>query len=396
MLQRVIPPCAFRTTVERFNAFGAPTIIDEADGVPTLVNEFWTARQRDAHALHEISYRACFKPQLPAFFIERLTSPGDAVHDPFMGRGTTAIEAARLKRRVTGSDVNPLAALLVRPRLAAPDPTEVALRLDALGLNDAAPAQSELLAFYSPRTLGQLMALRRRLADPGVDPIDDWIRMVALNRLSGHSPGFFSVRSMPPNQAVSVASQLKINARLGQTPPDRDVAALILKKTQALLKNGSIEPIAPPALFVATADSTPAIPTAEIDLVVTSPPFLDVVRYEADNHLRNWFAGLDPTTAATAHLRSLSAWERMVRGALTELARIVRPGGHVAFEVGAVRKGALPLDRTVWAAAAGLPFERLFVMVNAQSFTKTAHCWGVANNAGGVNANRIVVLRRSG
>src|SRR5262245_61693002 len=62
----------------------------------TFVNEFWTARQRQANNLHEISYRACFKPQLPRFFIERLTAPGDLVYDPFMGRGTTLVEAALL------------------------------------------------------------------------------------------------------------------------------------------------------------------------------------------------------------------------------------------------------------------------------------------------------------
>ena len=54
--------------------------------VPTFVNEFWTARQRQASSLHEISYRACFKPQLPRFFIERLTQPGDcrlrSLHGP--------------------------------------------------------------------------------------------------------------------------------------------------------------------------------------------------------------------------------------------------------------------------------------------------------------------------
>src|SRR5262249_15301417 len=49
--------------------------------VPMFVNEFWTAKQRQAHSLHEISYRACFKPQLPRFFIERLTQPGDSVYD---------------------------------------------------------------------------------------------------------------------------------------------------------------------------------------------------------------------------------------------------------------------------------------------------------------------------
>ena len=75
--------------------------------VTTFVNEFWTSRQRAAHSLHEVSYRACFKPQLPRFFIERLTRAGDAVYDPFMGRGTTLLEAALLGRVAIGCDINP-------------------------------------------------------------------------------------------------------------------------------------------------------------------------------------------------------------------------------------------------------------------------------------------------
>jgi hypothetical protein len=85
----------------------------------------------------------------------------------------------------------------------------------------------------------------------------------------------------------------------------------------------------------------------------------------------------------------------MVRATLCELARVVRPGGHVAFEVGEVRSGKVLLERLVWEAANGLPLDRLFVMVNQQEFTKTANCWGVKNNSKGTNTNRIVVLRRS-
>src|SRR5678810_1165413 len=86
--------------------------------VPVFTNEFWTAKQRAGHSLHEISYRACFKPQLPRFFIERLTKPGDVVYDPFMGRGTTPIEAALLGRVPVGNDVNPLSVVMVKPRLS--------------------------------------------------------------------------------------------------------------------------------------------------------------------------------------------------------------------------------------------------------------------------------------
>src|SRR5271170_6958601 len=70
----------------------AHTLSGESITFPTFVNEFWTSKQRAASRLHEISYRACFKPQLPRFFIERLTAPGEVVYDPFMGRGTTLLE----------------------------------------------------------------------------------------------------------------------------------------------------------------------------------------------------------------------------------------------------------------------------------------------------------------
>ncbi len=73
---------------------------------------------------------------------------------------------------------------------------------------------------------------------------------------------------------------------------------------------------------------------------------------------------------------------------------MLRPGGHVAYEVGEVRGGGVLLERIVWQAMEGLPFERLGVMVNQQRFTKTSNCWGVANNSKGVNSNRIVLARR--
>ena len=41
-----------------------------------------------------------------------------------------------------------------------------------------------------------------------------------------------------------------------------------------------------------------------------------------------------------------------------------------------------------------LSAEPELVLVNAQRFTKTANCWGVANNTAGTNSNRIVLLRR--
>lgn len=387
-------------TVRAFREFGTTTREWVEDGIPYLANEFWTAGQRQAHSIHEVSYRACFKPQLPEFFIERLTATGDGVLDPFMGRGTTPVQAALMGRAPLGNDVNPLSTLFTRPRLAPPPLAAITRRLQEVSWERADEVRDDLLAFYHPATLRQICALREwllreaPLSEQRPDPATDWLRMVAINRLTGHSPGFFSVYTLPPNQATSVANQLRINAKRNQVPPLRDVKSVILKKTRQLLKDG-LPPAHPPAvLSTGPAASMAHVPDGSAALVVTSPPFLDIVHYAQDNWLRCWFAGINPEAVEIAMHRTEAAWEAMVRAALAEMARAVRPGGHVAFEVGEVRNGKVLLERAVWRAAEGLPFERLAVIVNQQEFTKTANCWGVDNNAKGTNTNRIVLLRR--
>lgn len=390
----------FVQDIREFNDFGSDTLVEEVGNINYFVNEFWTAGQRQAHSIHEVSYRACFKAQLPEFFISRLTKPGDTVFDPFMGRGTTPVQAALMGRQAFGNDINPLSILLTRPRLQPISLLQVAAALDTVDWTKGEIEREDLLAFYHPETLKKLEALRLWLAERAplgtddVDPVADWIRMVAINRLSGHSPGFFSGRSMPPNQAVSIKAQLKINAKLGVSPPERDVVAVILKKTRTLLKKGCAPSQVQSSLHTGSAWDTPGITDASVNLTVTSPPFLDIVQYAADNWLRCWFAGIDPETVAIDMHRTEEAWTDMVHRVLSEQARIIRPGGYVAFEVGEVRNGKVLLEQLVWKAAEGLPFERLGVMVNDQQFTKTANCWGVENGSKGTNTNRIVLLQR--
>jgi len=375
---------------------GAP-----ADLPPAYEGEFWTARQRAAHSLHEVSYRACFKPQLPAYFIEALTDPGDTVFDPFAGRGTTALEAVLRHRRAATSDLNPLSTILLEPRFDPPSIAAVAKALDDLPLSYTGKLSEDLLVFFHPETLRELCALRAHWIERGASltPAERWIRMVATNRLTGHSPGFFSVYSMPPNQAVSVASQRKINARRDQTPPRRDVRELILRKSQSLLKD--CEPLFPPAhaaearAYVASADQLSMIPDGSIDLVVTSPPFLNVVDYVGDNWLRNWFNGLEVAKDALWVTASIPAWERLMERSLRELKRIVRPGGAVAFEVGEVRKGGVLLEENVTRVGREAGLDPRAILLNTQAFTKTAHCWGVDNRTKGTNTNRIVLFRRT-
>jgi hypothetical protein len=380
-------------------------LVDGFGNVPVFINEFWTAKQRAASSLHEVSYRACFKPQLPRFFIERLTRPGDIVYDPFMGRGTTLIEAALLGRTSFGCDINPLSQIFVRARLNPPNISEINSRLREINFNTSDESPEKLLTFYHPETLREICALKkyflRKKKNDELDNIDFWIWMVATNRLTGHSPGFFSVYTLPPNQAVSLDSQIKINKKRGQTPLRRHVPELILKKSRQLLgdidelKRRQLSSSAEDSLLLThSSENTPEIASNSVALVVTSPPFLDIVDYEQDNWLRAWFCGIEISKVAIWQIKNLSEWEMAMRNVLSEVHRVLQPGGWVAFEVGEIRNGKIKLETSVVRVGLEAGLRPILVLINDQIFTKTSNCWGVDNLKKGTNTNRVILFQK--
>lgn len=402
-----------RTASRMMNVARRPERTAKADGPRTSLNvpvyeaELWTSRQRQASPIHEISYRACFKPQLPAYFIDRLTRDGEVVYDPFSGRGTTAVEAALRGRNVIVNDINPLSVILTYPRLELPSVTEIDKRLRSLRFSPRPRGEIDLSMFFHPDTEYEILGLReylyRRLRAGDEDSTDRWIRMVATNRLTGHSPGFFSVYTLPPNQAVSAEDQVRINTRLKQEPEYRDIRALILKKSMQLqgrlgaAERWRLHKAAGNALLLSKdAKATGDIPDNSVQLTITSPPFLDVVQYARDNWLRCWFNGFDAEKVggSITMSKTVEEWEEEMGAVFRELYRVTRPDGWVAFEVGEVRRGTVKLDEVVAPLGIAAGFECSAVLINAQRFTKTANIWGVKNNSLGTNSNRIVLFHK--
>ncbi|MDP2885524.1 MAG: DNA methyltransferase [Ignavibacteria bacterium] len=389
------------TTVENLN------IADRQ--IPAFINEFWTSRQRQSSSIHEISYRACFKAQLPRFFIRLLTKEGDTVYDPFSGRGTTVIEAALLRRNVVGNDVNPLSKILTSPRLSIPEITDIEERLRSIRTIVTHDDEIDLNMFYHPSTLKEILSIReylhQRRRNGQEDQADQWIRMVATNRLTGHSKGFFSVYSLPPNQAVTAEKQRKINELRKQEPDFRDTRSLILRKTRSLLSTvtrqdiENLVTVRDRAVFLTKdARDTKQIPPETIRLTVTSPPFLDIVQYAADNWLRCWFNHIDASEIEKTMTMSkrVEDWNSVMQSVFHELYRITTKNGSVAFEVGEVRGGKIRLEEQVIPLGLKAGFDCVGVMINTQKFTKTANIWGISNNKKGTNTNRIVVFKKHG
>jgi hypothetical protein len=227
--------------------------------------------------------------------------------------------------------------------------------------------------------------------------------MVATNRLTGHSSGFFSVYTLPPNQAASIESQIKINKKYNQVPEYRNTYDIIIKKSRTLLSDlqDNERPlllrISKSAKFLTKdARDTPEIEDESVALTVTSPPFLDIVQYADDNWLRCWFNGLniEKIEQQISTPSSPESWQSIMMDVFKELYRITKHGGHVAFEVGEIRRGRIQMENLVIPVAMDIGFHPVGVLLNEQVFTKTSHIWGIGNNLQGTNTNRIILLQK--
>jgi hypothetical protein len=69
------------------------------------------------HAFYR--YPARFSPLFARSVIEAFTEPGEVVYDPFMGGGTTLVEALSLGRRALGTDINSLAVFITKVKTTA-------------------------------------------------------------------------------------------------------------------------------------------------------------------------------------------------------------------------------------------------------------------------------------
>ena len=79
-------------------------------------NTVWAFPDRGKWATHDAKYRGNWSPYIPRNVILRYSEEGDTVLDPFVGGGTTAVEAKLTNRNFVGFDINPEAVELSRKK----------------------------------------------------------------------------------------------------------------------------------------------------------------------------------------------------------------------------------------------------------------------------------------
>ena len=288
-------------------------------------------------ALHPMcSYLASFPAALAHAFIGRYSRRGDVVLDPFSGRGTTPLQACAEGRIGVGNDLNPLAHLLTAAKVEPATPAEAATRLAVLRLGWAASSADwlalaargarrrrrsrrrvrvpsrpghggtrardetvpeEVAVAFHARTLGQLLYVRTALRRD--DRTDRFLAAALTGILHGKSASYLS-ELMPNTFSMAPRYVRDFAARTGFASPERDVFGGLEQKLARLHR----EPLPPtPGIALlgdardtagrARAPSASAALPERARLVVTSPPYLRVVKYGYYNWLRTWLLGVD-------------------------------------------------------------------------------------------------------
>jgi len=238
--------------------------------------------------------------------VETYSAPGDWVFDPFCGRGTTVLESLLLGRNAAGSDINPVAFCVARAKAERPMLAAVDRRIaDLQNSYEQSPAErwerarTCLPPFFKrafhPTTLRELLFLRSALNWSG-SRTDCFIAALILGSLHGEmdrSDAYFS-NQMPRTICLKPDYSVRYWRKKRLFPERRKVFDMLEKKTEHRLSG-----VAGCATGnVKLADSRNVarhFPSLErkVTLVVTSPPYLNVTRYEEDQWLRLWFLGGD-------------------------------------------------------------------------------------------------------
>jgi len=405
--------------------------LELATELPRLgIEPEWKAQRRLwGHPFHPMcSYLASFPAALSHAFIARYSRPGDVVLDPFSGRGTTPLQACAEGRIGVGNDLNPFAHLLTAAKVEPATAAEARTRLARLGLawpataarwralgaamqadpgaGGPAPVPAEVALAFHPTTFAQLLYVRDALDLD--DRVDRFLAAAITGILHGKSATYLSdlmpnTFSMAPRYVRTYAAETSFRAA------ERDVFACLGAKLDRLYR-GPLP--ATPGLSLlgdardAGARAADALRARGLPdrarLVVTSPPYLRVVKYGYYNWLRTWFLGFDSrlidATLDDAHHRApylvfLREFLGGLRRVLTDDAVVVLVIGDVATDRGRQIRTGLGLAEQVWAEAAAPEGYRLagVALDEVHAGRKMTKLWG--DEAGrATQLDRILVI----
>ena len=292
-------------------------------------------RTKHVHRLHP--YLGKFVPQLVEAFLRRYASPGELVWDPFVGSGTTLVEANAFGARAVGCDVSAFNCLLSRVKTEVYEPR--ALLADAVWLarDDPVfpePPRSEYLGrWFAPQALAELLAFRERIA--GTRYPDLWrivlSRSARSARLARHDDLDFPKEPVTAEYRCNKHRRTCRPVEVAQKFLDRYVRDTVGRVQEF----ADVRSDAPVQVF--HEDARTFTPPGPIDLVITSPPYPGLIDYHEQHAYAYELLGLERRDGEEIG-RGIAGYCEGVAAVLRRAAETLAPRGMIVVVVNDSRR----------------------------------------------------------
>ncbi len=247
-------------------------------------------------------YYAMFPTTFADAVINEYTSAGDAVLDPFAGRGTAIFSAAASGRCGIGVEISPVGWVYARTKLgpAALERVEDRL-LQVIDASSEYAEQARLLPVFFRKCFAPSVRRFLLAAREGLDwrrcECDRTLMAILLVYLHGKEGQCLS-NQMRQTKAMSPQYAIKWWKENGTKPPSVNIAKFMQQRIRWRYAKGVVEAGGSRVFLGNSINLLPQlerrlreheVPRAK--LLLTSPPYFGVTNYHYDQWLRLWLLG---------------------------------------------------------------------------------------------------------
>ncbi|MFX0184059.1 MAG: DNA methyltransferase [Candidatus Hodarchaeota archaeon] len=211
------------------------------------------------------SYPAKFLSKLPRALISHYTDEGDLVLDPFVGGGTTGVEAMVLNRRFIGYDLNPFAIFISNVKTTFIDPLELKSTLNIIlaAMSNFQEPTNEYLEQDDKYCLGSKMAQE--------------INCIAtiIAKLKGKSSSIQNFFQLALIHSIKIVGRRDFEIR--DNWREASIVPIFKRKSKKMIHqiNSIRKHIKFVPEFRLSSNHNMELKNASVDLIVTSPPYKD-------------------------------------------------------------------------------------------------------------------------